>query len=129
MDSIMISISGILGQVSGLGKDFNLISIITIILTGIGGMALPWVIGLILPRKKTIGYGRLIYKFLGVVLSRFGAKFIKNKNTLDKDIGILRTTLTDFSFGIYIESCCERQAGEIIDDKISKMISLYLKGE
>jgi hypothetical protein len=125
MDSILINLSSIIGQLGHVGKGLNLVSIITILLSGLGGMALPWVISLILPRPKTITYGRLIYRILGTVLAKFGARFIKSKSALDKDIGILRTTLTDLSFGIYIESCCECQSGEVIDDKITK----YLKGE
>lgn len=63
----------------------------------------PTAIGFILPRKKTILYGQLVYNLFSKLLFQTSNKFGGCSN-YRKIITCLQTTLIDFAFGIYIES-------------------------
>jgi len=100
---------------------------LTTILVFVCGTLLPLFIGLILPRRKTVGYGRLVYKLLGTLLLQ---KRLHNipASVLGSIINMLRATFVDFSFGIYIESRTDLS----VEDKTSKIeeyISITLKNE
>lgn len=85
------------------------------------GTLIPVIIGIILPRKKTIQYGMLINKTLGLALlqkRRFGS--VPN-NIIEGVIATVQTTFQDVSFGVYIDSRKDLS----FEDK-QKKISEYL---
>lgn len=89
---------------------------------GLGLAVVPAAIALLLPRKKTIGYGSLVYKVVGKFLAQQGAKISDNSKKVAGAIAAIRCTLVDFAFGIYIASI-----GGTADEKQAK-IDKYLEG-
>lgn len=118
MDSVMVVVNSIAGLVKN-NASFSSILLVLI------GFILPAVIGMILPRRKTIGYGRFIYKSLGIFLAQ------KRLNTspthpLLNILNVLRTTFIDMSYGVYIESRTDLSK-EDVDKKIEEYIALTIE--
>jgi len=72
---------------------------------GIGALAalLPFILGLILPRKKTIGYGIFVYNWIGKILLQTGNKVSSGRAAANAILAV-RTTFVDFAYGIYLGS-------------------------
>ena len=69
------------------------------------GTVFPPLIALLLPRKKTIGFGSFIYKSLGLILVQKRAHNIPIPHSaLEKALIVIRSTFADVAFGIYIAS-------------------------
>ena len=67
------------------------------------GLIIPVLIGIILPRKKTIGYGRILFRFLGTCLAQTRIQEAP-ASLLQSILLVIRSTFVDLSFGVYIES-------------------------
>lgn len=67
------------------------------------GTLIPVIVGLILPRKKTVQYGMAINTFLGTLLLQKRATKLP-RNILESLLHVIRTTFQDLSFGVYISS-------------------------
>jgi len=84
------------------------------------GSVLPAVIGMILPRRKTVSYGMLLYKVSGALLGQKRATQLNISPTIiNALITVLRTTFVDLSFGIYIasrEDLSEEDRGKKIEE-------------
>ena len=87
----------------------------------------PIFIGTILPRRKTIGYGRLIYKFFKVALAQKRIHIIPS-TIVQNIIIVLRSTFVDLSYGIYIESRTDLTPEEQ-EKKIDEYIQTTIKEE
>ena len=98
MDSVIVVIQSILqGHVAGV-KVLYLVAIAV-------GTFFPVLVGIILPRRHTIGYGRAINKFLGLALlqKRVYGK-VDVTNMFQAIILTIQATFQDVSFGVYIDS-------------------------
>jgi hypothetical protein len=87
------------------------------------GSMLPIVLGLVLPRKHTIQYGRAINKFLGLFLLQkrvFGRAYIP-ANILQAITLTIQTTFQDVSFGVYVDS-----RKDLTEEERIKKIAEYL---
>ena len=96
------------------GKTFSYLAIF------LAGLIIPVLIGIILPRRKTIVYGRIIYKFLGNCLAQTRIQEISG-STFQSLGAVIRSTFVDLSFGIYIES-----RSDLSDTDKEKKIQEYL---
>jgi hypothetical protein len=67
------------------------------------GTLIPVIVGLVLPRKKTVQYGMAINKFLGSLMLQKRATKLPG-NILQSLLHTIRTTFQDLSFGVYISS-------------------------
>jgi len=77
----------------------SLINLILIIL----GTILPPVLGMLLPRKRTIQYGIAINKFLGTIFFQKRVFKYKGTESIWQKLGeTIQTTFQDLSFGVYI---------------------------
>lgn len=77
----------------------------TIGLSVLVGSVLPALISLALPRHRTVQFGRAVYKaFKIVLLQKRATQLGVPMGAWSKLLMVVRTTLTDLSFGIYIES-------------------------
>jgi hypothetical protein len=98
MDTLLMQLNGIL-TTHVVGK----ISLWHVLAIGAGSL-IPVIIGIILPRKKTIQYGILINKTLGLALLQkrhFGSV---PTNIIESIIATIQTTFQDMSFGVYIDA-------------------------
>jgi len=82
---------------------------------------IPLLISLLLPRVKTIGYGRLVFRAANKILRQKGEDLIKDKKTAGKTISAVETSLVDLTFGVYIES------RSFTEEEKQKRIESYLK--
>lgn len=71
---------------------------------GLGMAVIPAALALLLPRKKTIGYGGVVYKVIGTFLAQQGAKLSDGTRKVAGAVQAIRTTFVDFAFGIYLAS-------------------------
>jgi len=94
------------------------------ILSVLGGTLFPVILGMVLPRKRTIHYGMLINKTLGLALLQ--KRVFKNcsipNNILANIILTIQTTFQDVSFGVYLDS-----RKDITDEEKNKRIEEYIK--
>jgi len=89
------------------------------------GSVLPTFISVFLPRRKTIGFGRIIYKFLGGAFLQKRATHLKISEGIWGNLMLMiRSTFTDLSFGVYIESR-EDFTDEQKDQKTEEYINLH----
>ena len=96
------------------------ITVLNIILM-VTGTLVPIILGLILPRKRTIHYGMWINKTLGLALLQrrhFGSM---PQNVTQGIIATIHTTFQDVSFGVYIDA---RQ--DLSPEEKEKKINEYL---
>jgi len=78
----------------------------------------------ILPRKKTIGFGITIWKFLSKILCQKQPEKLPISNSIwNKIMVTIESTLTDLSFGIYIAS------REYNNEKLNEEIEKYIHQE
>lgn len=87
------------------------------------GILLPIIFGLILPRRKTVQYGMLINKTLGLALLQ--KRIFRGMSIPEDIIGAIvtnvQTTFQDVSFGVYIDS-----RKDITPEEKQKKIDEYL---
>ena len=98
------------------------VNILHLLAMAIGSMV-PIVVGLVLPRKHTIQYGRVINKFLGMILLQkriFGGANIP-ANILQAITLAIQTTFQDVSFGVYVDS-----RKDLTEEERIKKIEEYL---
>lgn len=74
----------------------------TYIIVLILGSGIPIVIGMILPRKGTVGYGRFLYKWIGGLLVQKRIHPITG-GLINGLLTTIRSTFVDLSFGVYLE--------------------------
>lgn len=76
------------------------------LLSVFGGVLIPILFGLILPRKRTVQYGILINRILGLALlqKRVFKNFDLPDNIIEAIALAVQTTFQDISFGVYIDS-------------------------
>ena len=100
MDSLLVTISGLLGK-DVIGN----INVLHILSLGAGSL-IPFLVGMILPRKKTVQYGMLMNSFLGKIMfqKRVYGKVVIPANIVEAIIHTVQTTFQDISFGVYIDS-------------------------
>jgi len=84
----------------------------------------PYLIGLVLTRKKTIGYGMVIYNIIGGLTLQKNPRFKQYSGIFQALLGAFVSTLADISFGIYIAS-----RRDITKEQRQKKIEIYLNGE
>lgn len=98
MDTLMVALNQIMHtQVVGKLNIFHFLMVAC-------GTLFPIVIGLVLPRKKTIRYGMLINKTIGLaLLQRRIFKSIPT-NILSSIVAAVQTTFQDVSFGVYLDA-------------------------
>jgi hypothetical protein len=87
------------------------------------GTMIPVVFGLVLPRKHTVQYGRVVNKFLGLILlqKRIFGKVNIPANILQTVTQAIQTTFQDVSFGVYIDS-----RKDLTEEERIKKIEEYL---
>jgi len=92
------------------------------VLIGLGITLLPAALAIVLPRRKTIGYGQFVYKFLGTFLAQQGNKLVNSERRLTKVVAAIRSTFVDFAFGIYLASkgLDAEETQKLIDKHIKK---------
>ena len=117
MDSLLVTVSGILGK-NVIGN----INVLHILSLGAGSL-IPFIIGLVLPRKKTIQYGMFMNSFLGTIMfqKRCFGKICVPENIVEAIIQTVQTTFQDISFGVYIDS-----RKDITPEEKQKKIDEYL---
>jgi len=90
---------------------------------GIFVAVFPTVLAFLLPRKKSIQYGCMIYLAIDSTVHKIASKLAgSNVGAAAKIADTLGNTITDISFGIYIAS--EKLSKEERD----KRIETYIKG-
>lgn len=108
--------------------DSNLLNLIThpsvktlsYLVIFLAGLVIPVLIGIILPRRRTIGYGRIIYKLFGTCLAQTRIQEVSG-SILQSIMTVIRSTFVDLSFGIYIES-----RSDLSDKDKEKKIQEYI---
>jgi hypothetical protein len=116
MDSLIIMVTGVFTH-----PDKQ--AIINLIIF-IAGFVIPILFGMMLPRRKTVGYGRVIYRFMGTLMLQ------KRVHTLPTSIlativTVIRSTFVDISYGVYIESRTDLTSEEK-ESKIQEFLNLTL---
>ena len=77
----------------------------TVIISILVGSVCPALISLLLPRRKTIGFGSAIYNLLGAALLQKRAQNLPiPANALGNLMVTIRATLADLAFGVYAAS-------------------------
>jgi len=98
MDTLLTTIAELLG------KDvIGSINVLNILSLGAGSL-IPFIVGMILPRSKTVQYGRLMNSFLGKLLLQKRVYGKIPTNIVEGLIQTVQTTFQDISFGVYIDS-------------------------
>lgn len=117
MDSLLVTLSSILGT-DVIGK----VKVLHILSLGVGSM-IPFLVGILLPRKNTIHYGMLMNSFLGKIMfqKRVYGKLVIPANVVEAIIHTVQTTFQDISFGVYIDS-----RTDITPEERQKKIDEYL---
>lgn len=88
----------------------------------LAGSILPSLIGMILPRKKTIQYGIGINKFLGTIFLQKRSFKSPAAETLWQRLGMtIQTTFQDLSFGVYLDG-----RKDLTKEEKDKKITEYL---
>jgi hypothetical protein len=93
MDSLITMVTGVINH------NTSLINLIIFII----GFFIPALIGMVLPRQKTIGYGRIIYRLFGTMLAQKRLHMMPD-NIWQTFLTLVRSTFVDMSYGVYIES-------------------------
>jgi len=88
----------------------------------LAGSILPSLIGMILPRKKTIQYGMVINRFLGTVFLQKRSFKSPAAESLWQRLGLtIQTTFQDLSFGVYLDG-----RKDLTKEEKDKKITEYL---
>jgi hypothetical protein len=98
MDSLMIALNSLMKTNVAGGMDVSTLLIMS------AGTLIPILVGILLPRKKTIQYGMLINKTLGLALLQKRHFGNIPTNIIQEVIATFQTTFQDVSFGVYIDA-------------------------
>jgi hypothetical protein len=93
------------------------------ILVMLAGSFIPILLGIILPRKRSVQYGMAINKFIGMALLQ--KRYFKAPlpdNILQAIIRTVQTTFQDVSFGVYLDS-----RRDLSKEERDKKITEYLE--
>lgn len=89
------------------------------------GSLIPILLGIILPRKRTVQYGMVINRFLGLaLLQKRLFKTAAPSHILGAIMHSIQTTFQDVSFGVYIDSrkdITEEERKQKIDEYLNRV--------
>jgi len=87
------------------------------------GVVIPYIIGMALPRRKTIQYGMAINRWVGrIFLQKRATNLpIVSDNAWSKLGHAIRTTFVDLSFGVYLDS-----RKDFTQEQVNQKINEYL---